>query len=304
MLDAIEKADILIEALYWIREFRGKIFVIKLGGSLMTDPLAMSHLLQDLIFMETVGIKPIVVHGGGPAINRAMVEAGLESRFVQGRRYTCERTLQIVEKVLATEINEQLVEQITILGGNARSLNFNTENVVFGKPIQLKGEHGELLDLGFVGEATHIRTEPILELLNQNIIPVIPSMCMTEDGMKLNVNADTVAKVVAQTFQAEKLVYLSDVNGVRLDKDDPDSLVPTLTQEMAEKMFTSGAISLGMIPKVQACFDTIQKGVRKVHIVDGRLRHSLMLEIFTTVGIGTEIIASNGKYSSHFVQPD
>ena len=291
MLNAIEKADILIEALYWIREFRGKVFVVKLGGSLMTDPLAMSHLLQDLVFMETVGIKPIVVHGGGPAINRAMLEAGLQSRFVQGRRYTCDKTLKIVEKVLANTVNEQLVEQIIILGGNARSLNFNTTNVVYGEPIHLKDENGGDLDLGFVGTATRIDCEPIQKLLDANIIPVIPSMCVDQTGQKLNVNADTVAMVVAQTFRAEKLVYLSDVNGVRRDKDDPESLIPTLTADMAREMFRSGAIAAGMIPKVQACLETVEKGVHKVHILDGRLRHSLLLEMFTTGGVGTEIIA-------------
>ncbi|MDO4576009.1 MAG: acetylglutamate kinase [Planctomycetia bacterium] len=291
MLEAIEKADILIEALYWIREFRGKTFVIKLGGSLMTDPLAMSHLLQDLVFMETVGIRPIVVHGGGPAINRAMVEAGLQSRFVQGRRYTCEKTLEIVEKVLATQVNEQLVEQIIILGGRARSLNFTTKNVVFGKKLELKDDAGKPLDLGYVGEATHIDRETIERLLEQSIIPVIPSMCVSDEGQKLNVNADTVAMVVAKTFQAEKLVYLSDVNGVRQDKDDPDSLIPTLTRPIAERLIETGVIASGMIPKVQACLETVDHGVHKVHIVDGRLRHSLLLEIFTTIGIGTEIVS-------------
>lgn len=295
MLNAVEKADVLIEALHWIREFRDKVIVIKLGGSLMTNPLAMSHLLQDLVFLETVGIRPIVVHGGGPAINGAMKEAGIESRFVLGRRYTCEDTLKIVERVLANEVNEQLVEQIVILGGKAKSLNFNTKCVAFGEPLKLKDDDGNLLDLGYVGTVTKIDKETITQLLRQGTIPVIPSMCLTEDGQKLNVNADTVAMVVAQEFKAEKLVYLSDINGVREDKDNPDSLIPTLTPEMAQNLFDRGVIQAGMIPKVQACIDTVEKGVKKVHIVDGRLRHSLLLEIFTTVGIGTEIVASTHK---------
>ena len=297
MLSATQKADILIEALHWIREFRGKIFVVKLGGSLMTDPLAMSHLLQDLVFIETVGIKPIVVHGGGPAINRAMVEAGLQSRFIQGRRYTCEKTLQIVERVLATEINEQLVEQITILGGTARSLNFRTQCVVKGQRLTLQDDQGKPIDLGYVGEATDVDKKPIEALLEAGAIPVIPSMCLDENGDKLNVNADTVAMVVAQQFKAEKLVYLSDVSGVCQDKDDPDSLIPTLTVDMAQELFRTGVIAGGMIPKVQACIDTIQKGVRKVHIIDGRVRHSLLLEIFTTGGVGTEIVAGGRKHA-------
>ena len=292
MLNAVEKADVLIEALHWIREFRDKVFVIKLGGSLMVNPLAMSHLLQDLVFLETVGIRPIVVHGGGPAINRAMAESGLQSRFVQGRRYTCEKTLEIVERVLANQVNEQLVEQITILGGKAKSLNFNTKCIAYGEPLKLKDEDGNPLDLGYVGTVTRIDKETIQELIEHGTIPVIPSMCLTDEGQKLNVNADTVAMVVAQEFKAEKLVYLSDINGVRADKDDPNSLIPTLTPEMADELFKSGVIQAGMIPKVQACIATVEKGVRNVHIVDGSLRHSLLLEIFTTVGIGTEILAS------------
>lgn len=288
--NAIEKADILIEALHWIREFRGKITVIKLGGSLMTDPLAMSHLLQDVIFMETVGMHPVIVHGGGPAINRGMIEAGLSSRFVQGRRYTCEKTLSVVERILACEVNESLVEHITILGGNARSLNFRTQNVVYGEQLLLQDEDGNSVDLGYVGTPTRIETDIISQLCEAHVIPVIPSMCMTRDGRKLNVNADTTAAAVAESLKAEKLVYLSDVNGVRMDKDDPESLIHTLTTRMAEDLIRQGIIASGMIPKVQACVDTVHHGVRKVHIVDGRIRHSLLLEIFTTSGVGTEII--------------
>ncbi|MDO4551206.1 MAG: acetylglutamate kinase [Planctomycetia bacterium] len=291
MLNAIEKADVLLEALHWIRKFREKIIVVKLGGSLMKDPQALSHLLEDLVFMETVGLKPVLVHGGGPAINRAMIEAGIESHFVMGRRYTCQKTLEIVEKVLATELNEQLVEQIIILGGQARSLNFRTKNVVYGEKLELQDENGQNVDFGYVGNATRIDMAPVLDLLQQRIIPVIPSMCVTQTGQKLNVNADTVATVVAQAFQAEKLIFLSDVNGVRRDKDDPESLVPTLTAKMARQMFADGTIVAGMIPKVQACLETIAHGVHKVHIVDGTIRHALLLEIFTTQGVGTEIIA-------------
>ena len=291
MLDAVEKADVLLEAIHWIRKFRGQIIVVKLGGSLMKDPLAMSHLLEDIVFMETVGVKPILVHGGGPAINRAMAESGIEPRFVMGRRFTCAETLKIVEKTLATELNEQIVEQIVILGGRAQSLNFTTTNVLHGERLTMNDENGNPLDFGFVGDVTHIDTDPILELIDDNVIPVIPSMCVDKNGQKLNVNADTVATVVAQTFQAEKLIFLSDVNGVRRDKDDPASLIPTLTGKMAREMIASGAINLGMIPKVEACLDTISRGVHKVHIIDGAIRHALLLEIFTTEGVGTEIIA-------------
>ena len=290
MEDAIQKADVLIEALQWIRQFRGTITVIKLGGSVMEDPRAMTHLLLDVVFMETVGMRPILIHGGGAAISRAMEAAGLEPRFVQGRRYTDQAALGIVEQVLAYEINEDLASRIGVLGGQARPLNFRTRNALYGERIQLNGEKGEPIDLGFVGRVTRVDCEPLLQLCNEGVVPVIPSMCLTEDGQKLNVNADTAATAVAQALGAGKLVFLSDVNGVRRRKDDPDSLIHSLTTPEARELIASGAIESGMIPKVQACLETLEKGVRKIHIIDGRLRHSLLLEVYTSKGVGTEII--------------
>jgi acetylglutamate kinase len=288
--DAIQKADVLIEALQWIRQFRGTITVIKLGGSVMEDPRAMTHLLLDVVFMETVGMRPVWIHGGGAAISRAMEAAGLEPRFVQGRRYTDQAVLGIVEQVLAYEINEDLAARIGVLGGQARPLNFRTRNALYGERIQLNGEKGEPIDLGFVGRVTRVDCEPLLQLCNEGVVPVIPSMCLTEDGQKLNVNADTAATAVAQALGAGKLVFLSDVNGVRRRKDDPDSLIHSLTTPEARELIASGAIESGMIPKVQACLETLEKGVRKIHIIDGRLRHSLLLEVYTSKGVGTEII--------------
>jgi acetylglutamate kinase len=287
---AIEKADVLIEALHWIREFRDKITVIKLGGSVMEDPSAMGHLLLDVVFMESVGMLPVIVHGGGAAISRAMSIAGIEPRFVQGRRYTDDATLGIVENVLGYEVNESLSRQIDELGGQAASLNFRTTNVLFGERITLDGESGEPVDLGHVGKVSSVDTTTILDLCRSGIVPVIPSLCMGPGGEKLNVNADTAAMRVARELGAEKLVFLSDVNGVRRDKDDPASLLNTLSITQAEELITTGVIASGMIPKVQACIDTIRKGVRKVHIIDGRIRHSLLLEVYTSTGIGTEII--------------
>jgi acetylglutamate kinase len=292
--DAIQKADVLIEALTWIRQFRGKTTVIKLGGSVMEDERAMTHLLLDIVFMETVGMQPVVVHGGGAAITRAMTEAGLQAHFVQGRRYTDDATLAIVERVLAGEVNEQLAQRIRDLGGKAEPLNFRTTNVLFGEKLRLDAPGGELLDLGHVGTVTAVDRATIEHLCYQGIVPVIPSMCITRDGEKLNVNADTAATAVARTLQAEKLVYLSDVNGVRRDKCDPSSLVHSLTAQQARELIASGAVDAGMIPKVQACLETLEQGVRKVHIIDGRLRHSLLLEVYTSRGVGTEIV-KNGK---------
>jgi acetylglutamate kinase len=292
--DAILKADILIEALTWIRQFRGKVTVIKLGGSVMEDPRSMTHLLLDVIFMETVGMRPVLVHGGGARISRAMSDAGLTPRFVEGRRYTDDATLAIVERVLAGEINEGLAREIQQYGGKAQSLNFHTTNVLYGERLKLNGPDGQLLDLGHVGNVTSANGEIINRLCDEGIVPVIPSMCVDAGGQKLNVNADTAATAVAQALKAEKMVYLSDVNGVRLDKSDPGSIINSLTADQARDLISSGAIGAGMIPKVQACLDILDSGVRKIHIIDGRVRHALLLEVFTSKGVGTEIM-KNGS---------
>ncbi len=294
MEDAILKADILIEALTWMRQFRGTITVVKLGGSVMENPRSMTHLLLDIIFMETVGMRPVLVHGGGAAITRAMAEAGLEPRFVQGRRYTDDATRAIVERILAGEINEGLARQIQDYGGKAQALNFRTTNVLFGERLTLDGPDGQPIDLGHVGTVTSADGEIIRRLCDVGLVPVIPSMCVDRQGQKLNVNADTAAMAVALALQAEKMVYLSDVNGVRRDKNDPKSLIDSLTADQARELISSGVIDSGMIPKVQACLDILDRGVRKVHIIDGRLRHALLLEVFTSKGVGTEII-KNGK---------
>jgi acetylglutamate kinase len=293
--EAIEKADVLIEAMGWIRRFRDKITVIKLGGSVMEDDEALRHLLVDIVFMETVGMRPIIVHGGGAAISRAMAAANIEPRFIQGRRYTDDATLAIVERVLAGEINESIAARIEEFGGRAMPLNFVGEknnNVLFGERLTLKGELDEPIDLGHVGRVTRVDRDTIENLCYAGQVPVIPSMCVMEsNGQKLNVNADTAATAVAQALGAEKLVFLSDVNGVRRQKDDPDSLLHSLTAEEARILIADGSIESGMIPKVEGCLDTLSKGVHKIHIIDGRIRHSLLLEVYTNEGVGTEIVA-------------
>lgn len=290
MYTAVEKADVLIEALEWIRRFRDKTTVIKLGGSVMEDAGSLRHLLLDIIFMRTVGMRPVVVHGGGAAISRAMAEAGLEPRFVQGRRYTDDAVLGIVERVLAYETNEQIANRIEELGGRAAPLNFHTTNVLFGERLTLGGANGDTVDLGHVGQVTRVDRTTIENLCYAGIVPVIPSMCIDSQKQKLNVNADTAATAVAQAMRAEKLVFLSDVNGVRRSKNDADSLIHSLTAAEARALIASGAVESGMIPKVEACVETLENGVSKIHIIDGRLRHSLLLEIYTSSGVGTEII--------------
>ncbi len=290
LLTPTQKADVLIEALGWIRQFRDKVTVIKLGGSLMDDADAMRHLLVDVVFMETVGMRPVVVHGGGAAISRAMDAAGLVPRFIQGRRYTDTPTRDIVESVLAYETNERLAGRIEELGGRSAPLNFRTTNVLWGERLVLEDEQGRPVDLGSVGNVTRVDRSTISNLCYAGIVPVIPSMCLSESGEKLNVNADTAATAVAQAMGAEKLIYMSDVNGVRQHKDDPGSLIHSLTASQARSLIRDGAVETGMIPKVEACLETLGKGVRKIHIIDGRERHGLLLEIYTNKGIGTEIV--------------
>ena len=292
MQQAIQKADVLIEALGWIRALRDKVTVIKLGGSVMEDEVALAHLLLDVVFMETVGMRPVIVHGGGAAISRAMEETGLEPQFVQGRRVTDSNALAIVERVLAGEVNEKIAAKIEELGGRAMPLSFKSSNVLFGRALRLTDASGEPIDLGYVGEVTRVDRTVIENLSYSGTVPVIPSMCLGNDDetQKFNVNADTAARAVAEALGAEKLVFLSDVNGVCRDKSDPVSLISTLSPPEVGDLIESGVIDAGMIPKVQACLETLDAGVAKAHIIDGRLRHSLLLEIYTNEGVGTQIL--------------
>ncbi|TWU61652.1 acetylglutamate kinase [Crateriforma conspicua] len=286
MDQAIAKADTLLEAMGWIRQFRGKTTVIKLGGSLLEDRTALHHILLDVIFMETVGMRPVVVHGGGKAINQALADAGIEAKFSRGRRITDAPTLEIVKRVLAGDVNRLLTDEIERLGGRAMNLSFETTNVLFGE--KLIPEDGE--DLGFVGHVTRVDRQVIEGLSYTDQVPIIPSMCQGDDGAQYNVNADTAAMAVAQALGAEKLVFLSDVNGVRRDKDDPETVIHSLNVSEANRLISEGVIASGMIPKVEACLDTLGRGVGKIHIIDGKLRHSLLLEIYTTDGVGTQIV--------------
>ena len=289
MDDAIQKADTLIEALSWIRQFRGRTTVIKLGGSIMADEDALRHVLLDIVFMETVGMRPVIVHGAGPAINTAMEEAGIAPNFVHGRRVTDQVTLRIVQDVLAGKVNRQLAELIEDIGGRAMTLNFDSTPVLFGEPLELVLE-GENVDLGFVGQVTRIDQMVIDNLCYAGTVPIIPSMCTDDQGQVYNVNADSAATMVARLLGAEKLIFLSDVNGVREDKDDPSTLIASLSAERAYELIADGAIDAGMIPKVEACIETLDRGVRKVHIIDGRVEHAVLLELFTDQGIGTLLI--------------
>jgi acetylglutamate kinase len=295
--EAIRKADVLIEALGFIRKFHGKFTVIKLGGSVMEDPESLRALLVDVVFMQTVGLRPVIVHGGGKAITVAMEKAGLTPHFVQGRRYTDEPTLSIVARVLAEEINADIERHINKFGGRASGLHHKTHQCLYGRKLWLENGPGGPVDLGRVGEVTAVDVLPIENLCLAGVVPVLPSLAEDEkaEGQLLNVNADTAAAAVAQALQAEKLVFLTDTAGILADKNEPNSLFRGLTPAECHELIASGVIDKGMIPKVEACLTSLEMGVRKTHIIDGRLRHSLLLEIFTKSGIGTEIVlAENG----------
>jgi acetylglutamate kinase len=288
MDEAIRKADVLIEALGYVRTFRDKLTVIKLGGSAMEDPDTLRATLQDVVFMETVGMRPLLVHGGGKAIDQAMAAAGLQPRKVQGRRYTDEATLEIVVRVLK-EINADLEAQVRSLGGRAIGLTAASLQCLFGERLLLPGDGGRPVDLGRVGRITRVDHALLTDFCAAGVVPVLPSLALDADGGWLNVNADTAAAAVAANLRAEKLVLLTDTPGILLNRADQGSLVRSLGAAECRDLIARRVIAEGMIPKVEACLESLRAGVRKTHIIDGRLRHSLLLEIYTDHGVGTEI---------------
>tara|TARA_R110002095_G_scaffold40574_6_gene37439 strand:- start:3547 stop:4422 length:876 start_codon:yes stop_codon:yes gene_type:complete len=288
--DAVRKTAVLIEALGWMRRFRGRYVVIKLGGSALEEAAAVKSFLTDVIFMRTVGMHPILVHGGGKSISQAMNTAGIEPRFVHGRRYTDEKTLDIVSDVLANQISASLVDEIRAQGAKAEPLHFGTRNCLLGEQLRLPAEDGASIDLGHVGYVTDVDQSLLEEVCKSDTIPVIPSVALDQAGQKLNVNADTAAAALARILKAEKLVFLSDVPGIFLDRNDPATLVSHLETNRCRSLIADGTIDAGMEPKVDAALEALASGVGKVHIVDARLPHSILLEIYSDKGIGTEIV--------------
>lgn len=288
MEQAISKAQTLIEALGYIQRFAGKIVVIKMGGSVMDNEQALRDMLTDVVFMNTVGMKPVIVHGGGKAISNAMEERGLEVQFVQGRRYTDQRTLTVVEHVLCNEINKNLASVIESLGSNAMSLHTLGSCVLFGEKLFLEQE-GRRIDLGSVGRVTSVNDKLIELLCHSDTIPVIAPLARDRTGAKLNCNADTAAGEIAAALKAEKLVMVSDTHGIRRDVDDPESVIMSASRSEIEAMIDNKTIGSGMLPKVEACLRALDAGVKRTHIIDGRFSHSLLLEIFSDRGVGTLI---------------
>ena len=287
MEQAIQKAAALVEAHRFIRRFHGRTVVVKIGGSIMDDPETLASLIQDVCFMDAVGMRPVLVHGGGKGITEAMQKAGLEARFVQGRRYTDERTLAIAEHVLV-QINQAIVEQINQLDHRAMGLHSLSSCVVFAQKLFLSDDDRKI-DIGDVGQVEWVNSELLRALLAGGTIPVIAPIARDRMGGKLNVNADSVAGQVAGALKAEKLVVVSDTHGIRTGPDE-DSLAHHLTKAQIEHFVEDGTINSGMLPKVEASLSALEAGVVKTHIIDGRIPHSLMLEIYTDQGVGTEIV--------------
>jgi len=288
--EAIAKAGALIEAMEYIRGFRGRIVVVKLGGSVLDDIALQKELLTDIAFMSTVGMRPIIVHGGGKAITKAMNETGMEPVWVQGRRYTDERTLTIVERTLVHKINTPICEMLSELGCEPMGLHSLSSCVLFAETLRLAGEDGRKIDIGFVGQVTSANGNLLKKMCADGTIPVIASVALDKAGGKLNVNADSAAGKVAAEVAAEKLVMVSDTHGIRRDINDPDSWVSSLNEKQIKEMIEAGIITDAMFPKVEACLAALEAGVKKAHIIDGRIPHSLLLEIYTDKGIGTEIV--------------
>jgi len=290
--DLIAKAETLLEALPYIQRFRSQIFVVKYGGSFMDspDPAVRNGVARDIVFLEAVGINPVVVHGGGKAITRAMEAAGLKANFIQGQRVTDEATVGVVDRVLSREINPEIVKTISELGGKARG--FCGADIFKCRKLWLddKDKPGAKIDIGFVGEVIALNTEPLRECIRRSITPVISPTALDGNGHIHNCNADIAAAHAAIALKAKRLVFMSDVPGLLRDPKNPDSVIPHLKISEVDELKRAGIIDKGMIPKVDSAVAALKAGVDKVSFVDGRVPHAVLLEIFTDEGVGTEIV--------------
>jgi acetylglutamate kinase len=290
MQDLISKAETLLEALPYIQKFSGATFVIKYGGSFMDspDPAVRLGVARDIVFLEAVEINPVIVHGGGKAITRAMEKSGLKATFVQGQRVTDDATIKIVDDVLSREINPEIVNAVNSLGGKAKG--FAGPDIFTCRRTKLKGEGGQSVDIGFVGEVIGVNTSPLLECIESGITPIISPTARGEDGKIYNCNADVAAAQAAIALKAQRLVFMSDVPGLLRDPKNPDSVISRLGKAEIEDLKKSGVINHGMIPKTDSAIAAINAGIDKVSFVDGRISHAVLLEIFTDAGVGTELV--------------
>jgi len=289
MKDAISKARVLIEALPYVQRFAGKIFVIKIGGAAIAGG-GSADAFQDIVFLQQVGIRPVVVHGGGPLISQELAACGRESRFIQGHRYTDQETMSLVEKVLIGRVNIDIVNSINAGGGRAQGLHRHFHNPLLGAKKVLDGPDGGKEDLGLVGDVKAVDVEGIRRVCETGVTPVIAPVATGPNGEPLNVNADSAACAIGGALKAEKLVFMTDTHGIRLDPADEGSLASSLAEGKIKALIESGLITGGMLPKVRGCLAALDAGVGRAHIIDGRLPHSLLLEIFTDRGVGTMIL--------------
>lgn len=282
--DLVEKADVLIEALPYIKRFRGKEVLIKYGGAAMTSPEIRENVLNDLVFMNYVGIRPILIHGGGPLITSALKKKKIPTKFVEGLRVTDKRTMEVVAETLE-EINKEIVHDLNHLGARAIGLGHGNEILMVRKRHMEGG-----VDVGHVGEVMSVNVMPLKELTEFSIIPVVYPVGVDSHGEIYNVNADEAAAKIAAAMQVQKVMILTNVQGILRNIGEPESLISSLDDVEAQQLIDQGVVQGGMIPKVKACITALAGGVRKAHVIDGRMKHSLLLEIFTDQGIGTEIV--------------
>lgn len=289
----IAKAEVLVEAVPYIRTFHGKTFVIKYGGNAMINEDLKRGVMQDIVLLKFLGVNPVVIHGGGPEITHMLNRVGKKSQFIQGLRVTDTETMEIVQMVLVGKLNKEIVTKLNLLGGKAIGLSGQDANLLVAEktvPTMPAGYQGEVPDLGFVGKVVRVNAAILIQLIEQNYIPVVSSIGVGTDGASYNINADTAAGELAAALQAEKLIMLTDVEGIFEDYQDKSSLISALEVQRAYQMINQSKIDGGMIPKVEACITAISGGVNRTHIIDGRQLHSMLLEILTDKGIGTMVV--------------
>ena len=289
MQDLIKKANVLVEALPYIQKFRNSVMVIKFGGSSMEDPELVRSTMRDVVLLEATGIKPGVVHGGGKAISAELRKQDIPVRFVNGLRFTCDRTIRVVDDVLHNQVNRELVELANAAGGNA--VGVSGKQVLKAQRTQsVDPVTGEAQDIGFVGEIVGVNGAKILEEVEAGRIPIVTPLGLGLDGQVYNINADVAACKVAEAIHARKLVFLSDVPGILSDRENEASVIPTICTDEIGGLIRDGIISGGMLPKIKSCVEALNSGINKVQLIDGRVMHTLLLEIFTDRGVGTQIV--------------
>ena len=285
----IDKADVLVEALPFIQRFRDTIMVIKFGGRALENPELVENAMRDVVLLEAIGIRPVVVHGGGKAISAELKKHDIPVKFVHGLRYTCERTIKIVDDVLHNQVNRNLVELGNACGGRLRGVS-GKQVLKAAKTMAVDPVSGKREEIGFVGEIVGVNAAPIMETLNAGFTPIVTPLGTGLDGNIYNINADTAACAIAAALFARKLVFISDVPGILADPKDESTLIPTIRTDEIDGLTLKGILSGGMLPKIAGCVKALNSGINKVHLIDGRVRHALLLEIFTDHGIGTQIV--------------